>query len=333
MSDERFPDHESAIASPWTLYRLLIEYSAVPDPVEEVLIGPVWTLCRTARGLGLAMSPATPCRTLPWPGTLVGRRLEELAPWVCEFEPYAAAVGMAAINAALAELEPPPNTVALNPGKHLPANLAVFEHFLDVIRGQKVVVVGRYPGLNALADVCELSVLERQPGTDDLPDPAAEFLLPTADWVFLTASSLTNKTFPRLAELAHQARTVLMGPTTPWLPELADHGIDYLAGIEVVDTAALRQTVAEGGGVRIFEGPARYRIAALSPESCLAWARERIADLHAKKAVLNLAMEDWYRHRSGRFPELARLESVQRRLSCLDTAYKRWWDRREAGDG
>jgi len=38
----------------------------------------------------------------------------------------------------------------------------------------------------------------------------------------------------------------------PWLPALADMGIDYLAGIqEVVNPTALRQTVAEGGGVSL----------------------------------------------------------------------------------
>jgi hypothetical protein len=88
-------------------------------------------------------------------------------------------------------------------------------------------------------------------------------LLPNADWVFLTATSLINKTFPRLAELAQHATTVLMGPTTPWLPQLAEFGIDYLAGVEVIDAEKLQQTIAEGGGVRIFETGVRYRVVEL----------------------------------------------------------------------
>jgi uncharacterized protein (DUF4213/DUF364 family) len=51
-----------------------------------------------------------------------------------------------------------------------------------------------------------------------------------------------------------------MGPTMPWLPELAEFGIDYLAGVSVTDSDALRQTVAEGGGVRIFETGVQYRV-------------------------------------------------------------------------
>lgn len=144
--------------------------------------------------------------------------------------------------------------------------------------------------------------------------------------MFLTASAITNKTFPRLAELAKGARTVLMGPTTPWLPELAAWGIDILAGIEVLDPVALRQTVAEGGGVRIFQGPVRYRIAALDAALRLTWLKDRIAALFAEKEKLDRAMETWYLTRRERFPDWARLESVRDRLSLLDTAYKALWD-------
>jgi len=87
-----------------------------------------------------------------------------------------------------------------------------FEHFLPQLKDKKVVVIGRYPGIERYAEAFNLSILERQPVHNDFPDPACEFLLPDADWVFLTASSITNKTFPRLAELAQNATTVLMGP-------------------------------------------------------------------------------------------------------------------------
>ena len=109
-----------------------------------------------------------------------------------------------------------------------------------------------------------MTIIERQPNSQDLPDPASEYVLPEADWVFLTATSIPNKTFPRLVELAQNAKLVLMGPTVPWLPDLADMGIDYLAGVAVTNLEALRQTVAEGGGVRIFETGIQYRVLELS---------------------------------------------------------------------
>lgn len=61
------------MSDPRAVYELLHDYAAIPDPVREVVIGPIWSLCRTDRGVGLAMSPQIPTRTLAWPGTLCGR--------------------------------------------------------------------------------------------------------------------------------------------------------------------------------------------------------------------------------------------------------------------
>jgi len=86
-----------------------------------------------------------------------------------------------------------------------------------------------------------MQVLERQPGPGDLPDPMAEYLVPEADWVLLTAISIPNKTFPRLAELSHDAKLVLMGPTVPWLEEPAE----FVRGDTVIDELIFR----------LFDGP------------------------------------------------------------------------------
>lgn len=305
-----------------SLYEILLDYAASPDPVVEVVIGPVWTLCQTGAGIGLAISPQVPVRTLNWPGTLCGRPVRELAEWLLQWEPFAATVAMAATNAALAELAQAPIAIDIEPGTRLPPNLAVFEHFLPQVTGRNVVVVGRYPGVESLAGYCRLHVLERQVQGEDYPDPAAEFLLPEADWVFITATSITNKTFPRLADLARHAKTVLMGPTLPWLPELADHGIDYLAGIKVLDAPRLRRVVAEGGGVRIFDHAVGYQLVELTLQNQIDWLRHRIARVFAQKEQLTWQMEHWYERNLTRFPGYAHLDSANRRLSRLDTAFK-----------
>jgi len=197
---------------PSRIYELLLDYAGSEGQVTELTIGLVWTVCK-AQNLGLAMSPGMPTRTLPWSGTLVGKTLGELAAWINDWEPYKATVGMAAINCSLNRFELPSGITLLAAADQ--GNLAVFEHFLPRLKDKKVVVVGRYPGIERYAEEFKLSILERQPVHNDYPDPACEFLLPEADWVFLTASSITNKTFPRLAELAQNATTVLMGPTVP----------------------------------------------------------------------------------------------------------------------
>jgi uncharacterized protein (DUF4213/DUF364 family) len=248
-----------------------------------------------------------------------------LAGWINDWEPYKATVAMAAINCSLNRYELPSGITLLPDPAN--ANLAVFDYFLPQLQGKKVVVVGRYPGIERYAEHIKLSIIERQPMQGDYPDPACEFLLPDADWVFLTASSITNKTFPRLVELSQNATTVLMGPTVPWLPELHEFGIDYLAGVEIVDPMKLRQTATEGGGVRIFADAVRYRIVDLTPGNSMVWLKNQIAQDYTDRQRLNLAMERWYSAgKKGRFPEFNRLNQVTAKLSRMDSSYKRLWD-------
>lgn len=246
---------------PWAVYRLLLTQAVGNISIDEVLIGQIWTMCRGADGsVGLAMTPPGSSRTLTFPGTLQGRLLGELATWVRSWHPLEAVLGMAAINACINRGD---NAMRCSAEPLGPGNLAVFTHLAPQLEGRRVVVVGHYPGIERYADRMALSILERQPAPGDLPDPACEFIIPEADWVFLTASSLPNKTFPRLAQLACKAKLVLMGPTTPWLPQLAAFGVDYLAGVVVTDPALLRRTIAEGGGTRLFDGAVHYAIAAI----------------------------------------------------------------------
>lgn len=246
--------------------QLLATVVANTRTVDELCLGLTWTYCRSGDSLGLAMSPGVTCRTLPWAGTLRGKTVAELAPWLLSWNPFEACVGLAAANAAinhagnsvLDRAEPVSITSDLG------ANLAVFEHFRPRLAGAKVVIVGRYPGLDRITARLQVQVLERMPGEHDLPDTAAEFVLPHADWVFITASALINKTLPRLLALSQHATTVLMGPSLPWLAEWRQFGVDYLAGVKVLDADKASQIVREGGGVRLFGEGVGYAIADLS---------------------------------------------------------------------
>jgi uncharacterized protein len=252
------PPTHSEMINPQEIYDLLLDYGSDTTRIQEVIVGLTWTICH-GKKIGMCMSPTIPTRTLSWSGTLVNRTIADVAPWLRSWDAYQATIGMAAINAVinsqsnLSETSQP----VLSSG---PANLAVFEHFLPQLRGKRVSVIGHYPGLNRYETEMKINIIELQPSPGDFPAPASEYLLPESDWVFLTGTSIPNKTFPRLVELSRDAKLVLMGPTVPWLAELAEFGIDYLAGVTVVDPKALRQTVAEGGGVRIFETGVQYQL-------------------------------------------------------------------------
>jgi uncharacterized protein (DUF4213/DUF364 family) len=329
--------------NPWEIYDLLLDAASSQDHVQDVVIGVTWTLCglhagaiqkdsvlefNSANKIGLAMSPACPTRTLPWSGTLTNRKAAELAAWIKSWDPYQASVGMAAINAVLNSNSGIIQAATpINPNG--PGNLSVFEYFLPSIQNKKVVVVGRYPGIDHFQDLLDLTVLERTPDHGDLPDPAAEYVVPEAEWVFLTASSITNKTFPRLAELARDANLVLMGPTVPWLAELAQFGVDFIAGVQIHDPAALRQTVAEGGGTRIFETAIQYRVADLRGEE-MQKVKNAIANVVSKREQIKRDMEVWYAGPwRGTFPRVFELQALDNELSSLDTQYKKLWDARK----
>ena len=328
------------MANPWKIYDALIERAqaqAVDAKVKQVMLGVTWTLCETDRQygdcIGLAMSPGQSSRTLPWSGTLIDRSIADIIPWIKSWNPFESAVGLASINSVINSTSNSliSNAVPISSAEF--SNLSVFEHFLPQLKNKTVVVVGRYPGLERYESLLDLIVLERDSIADDLPDPACEYVLPEADWVFLTASSIINKTFPRLAELSCNAVTVLMGPSVPWLEEWKEYGIDFLAGIKVCNPGILQATVAQGGGIRIFDEAVQYHVLDLSHNK-IQQLKSTIADLVAQRDKLKTEMEAWYSQnasrKTGRFPKMNLLAQLDDELSLMDLRFKRQWDARQS---
>jgi hypothetical protein len=70
--------------------------------------------------------------------------------------------------------------------------------------------------------------------------------------VIMTATTLINKTMPRLLELSRNARIVVAGPSTPLHPLMFDHGVDLLGGLIVEDEPSVWRAVSEGGQSALF---------------------------------------------------------------------------------
>jgi len=73
----------------------------------------------------------------------------------------------------------------------------------------------------------------------------------------MTASTLVNKTMPRLLALSQGARIVVAGPTTPLHPLMFNYGIEMLGGFLVEDEQNAWRTVAEGGQRELFSAGIR----------------------------------------------------------------------------
>ncbi|GGB94574.1 hypothetical protein GCM10011352_20800 [Marinobacterium zhoushanense] len=212
------------------------------------------------------MTPQRYTRTLEWSGTLTGRPASDLIAWMDGWDPHECSLAIATLNAVLQGASQYRDLI----GESTPlggGNLAVFRAMAAEFGSGRISVIGRYPGLDDVLAPFDFVCIERMPGNGDLPDQAAEYLLPDSEWSFITASALANKTLPRLLELGRASRTVLMGPSLPWTSTWRDWGVDYLAGVEVLDAELLWRVVSEGGGVRIFEDAVGYRLLVLHRRS------------------------------------------------------------------
>ncbi|SHN88561.1 Rossmann-like domain-containing protein [Desulfitobacterium chlororespirans] len=207
----------------WELYDELIE-AVDPDlRIEDCLVGVSWIMVRS-RATGLAMVMASEAGSVRGSGSLVGKRVRELAEYIKSWNTLEAGIGLAAINSVLNTGELVERYSGLGTDTH--AGESVFVALRPQLRGKKVAVIGHFPGLEQLKEWPRLTILERSPQEGDLPDPACEYVLPEQDYVFITSTTLINKTLPRLLELSRQAKVIMVGPSTPLYPGLFARGIE-----------------------------------------------------------------------------------------------------------
>jgi len=128
--------------------------------------------------------------------------------------------------------------------------------FLAISPGETVGMIGHFgPFVRRLEGNCTLQVFERTRFRENTyPDWPAEQLLPAADVVLITSSTLVNKTLDHLLCLCRpDARVALAGPSTPLFPGLfAEHGVDFLAGMRFHDPAAMLDIISRAGGTPSF---------------------------------------------------------------------------------
>jgi uncharacterized protein (DUF4213/DUF364 family) len=118
--------------------------------------------------------------------------------------------------------------------------------------GRHVAIVGHFPFVERVRKVAgECSVLELHPGPGDLPASRAAEVLPEADVVALTGTSLINGTFDQLIELCRpDAFVLLLGPSAPLTPALFDAGVDAISGTRVHEPEQVVHSLTQGATFR-----------------------------------------------------------------------------------
>jgi len=221
----------------------LLESLKADAPVSQVLVGAFWTavvLDTTPLRCGLASTVRSERHEDVPPvaeaGHLADRTARELAEMLRSPRTLEASIGLAAFNALLDVDEASCQEI----------NAA--QIILERGTGHRVAIVGHFPFVERVrrkAAACW--VLELHPHPGDLPAEQAADVLPLADVVAMTGTSLINHTFDGLIQLCRpEAFVILLGGTAPLSPVLLDHRVDAVAGTRVIDVPAALQAIGQG---------------------------------------------------------------------------------------
>lgn len=116
----------------------------------------------------------------------------------------------------------------------------------------QVAMIGHFPFSEHLKPrVKKLWVLELNPQQGDLPASAAPEVIPQADILAITATTLINHTFDGILRLRKPgARVLLLGPSTPLTPILGEVGVNVLSGSMIDDTESVVTLVRQAATFR-----------------------------------------------------------------------------------
>lgn len=239
----------------WELYDELI--SGIPEDVlvKDYCLGLCWSYVEAESAMGVSYTCRGGAKS-EVERSFVGAPLKEMASLARSWCFEEATLGVAALNAwygqrsltdALgAHYEEP--SVFPDDTRHKLDAFEVMRPKVEAKGDANVAVIGHFPHVDRIAEYANLTVLERNCRDElDRPDPACEYVLPSADFAFITGVTLENKTAPRLLELARNASVTMVGPSVVMAQALLDHGVDMAAGSLVIDPEKARQSVKSGG--------------------------------------------------------------------------------------
>ena len=170
---------------------------------------------------------------------------KELAQSLLSDDPLKASIGLAALNSLLPD--PPPECLEEINAKDL---------ILQYGKAKNVAVVGHFPFVEQMGDnFAQFWVLEKNPRAGDLDAQETTRILPRADLVAITATTLSNGTLAKILDLTSpNAVKILIGPSTPLCLAVFKLGFDFLAGTIVKDRNLVKEGVISGCSFKKLKG-------------------------------------------------------------------------------
>jgi len=215
--------------------------------VRAVLVGVHWTVvCSRHCGMAATLMGDHPhghagVREV---GRLHAKTIRQLADYAHSDNLLEASIGVAAINSLL----------------DVDEDRAVEINALEVLKehgnNKNVVLIGRFPFIpNLRPAVGQLWVIEQRPQEGEYPAESAADLIPQADVVAITSSTLINHTLDGLLGLCRpDALVMMLGPSTPLSPIFFNYGVSILSGSRITNEAAVLRTVGQGATFQQVEG-------------------------------------------------------------------------------
>jgi len=216
--------------------------------IKEIRQGPFYTGV-LSRNCGLAATLVLDAfkQDRPWakePGLLLDKSIDALLHMAYSDRILEAAIGVATIN----------SLIDIDDQKH--ESIDAGQLIAEKGREKRVAIVGHFPFTQMLREVAgQLWIIEKNPEEGDYPESEADTILPQADIVGITGTSLINHTIEKLLKLCHpEAYVIVLGATTPLSPVLFDHNIDAVAGTKVINSELALRCVSQGATYRYIKG-------------------------------------------------------------------------------
>lgn len=241
-----------------TILETLIADLPLAWRVSDVYVGANWVLSIAKNSTGLQRSGvATSPRQIPPEAQFqighypLNESAEVVAGWLRSSDATAAAVGLATVN-------------AINqPDENLLTRDDAADWLAAQSAGHTIAIFGRFPFIDEeiRPHARQVWVFEQQPQTNELDSSAMQTVLPQADLVAITGSSIINHSLDLILPHTHSDSTrVLLGPSTPLSQKLFESGIDAMFGVRVVDAQAVINSVVAGDGFQKMQGLERVAL-------------------------------------------------------------------------
>jgi len=166
-------------------------------------------------------------------------------------DPSASAVGLATLNAVNAPDEDQVST----------------EDAADWLsiqtKGKAIAIFGRFPFIEDEIKpfASDVFVFEQTPSDDEYTANDMPEILPRADIIAITGTTIINHTIDDILQYTTDKHTVVvLGPSTPLTTQLFDVGVDAMFGVRVVDVDAVRESVRSHLGFQKVQGLQRVSL-------------------------------------------------------------------------